>query len=121
MRSPYRVDRVRESLLRELSDIVAHLKDPRIGMVTVVDTEISQDLRYATMFVSVIGTDAEKEDATEALHQALGFIRREVGKRVPLKYTPEIRVKYDDTAERAAHLNTLIDSVTKDDTKPPDG
>lgn len=120
MRSPYRVDRVRETLLRELSDIVAHLKDPRVNMVTVVGTEISRDLRHAKMYVSVIGTEAEKKEATDALHQALGFVRREVGKRMSLRFTPEIRMEYDDTAERAAHLNTLINSVTKSDTKPQD-
>ena len=120
MASSHRVGRAREALLREFSDIVRGLKDPRVRFVTVVDTDVSPDLRYATMYVSVIGTEAEKAEATEALQQALGFIRREVGRRVQLRYTPQLRVKYDDTAERAAHLNTLIDSVTKSDTKPRD-
>ena len=113
MASPHRVNRVREMLLRELSDIVMQLKDPRIRLVTVMDTEVSQDIRYAKMFVSVIGDKEEQREAMDALQRALGFIRREVARRVPLRYTPELRVVYDDTAEKAAHLTALFNHIDK--------
>ena len=116
MGSPYRVNRVRELLLRELSDIVSRLKDPRIRFVTVVDVEVSQDLRYVKVFVSAIGSEAEQQEATKGLQGALGFIRNEVAKRVRLRYTPEIRVAYDDTAERAAYLAALINNSIIDKT-----
>jgi ribosome-binding factor A len=111
MASPYRINRVRELLLREFSAIITRLKDPRIGHVTVVDTEVSQDMRYATIFVSLMGSQIEQQEAKEALQSARGFIRREVAHRVPFRYTPEIRILYDDTAERAAHLTALINSL----------
>ena len=111
MASQHRVNRVRHLLHRELSAIVMRLKDPRTQMVTVVDAEISRDLRSAKMFVSLVGTDSERKQAMAALHNALGFIRREVAKRVQLRYTPTIDVEYDDTAERAAHITALLDSL----------
>ena len=111
MGSPHRINRVRELLLRELSDIVSQLKDPRVNFVTVVDTEVSQDMKYVKMFVSLMGTKEEQEEAQKALKKALGYIRREVAKRVSFRYTPEIRVAYDDTAERASHITKLINEV----------
>ena len=111
MGSPYRINRVRELLLRELSDIVSQLKDPRVHFVTVGDTEVSKDMKYAKMFVSLMGSKEEQAEAQKALKKALGYIRREVAKRVSFRHTPEIRVAYDDTAERAAQITTLINEV----------
>ena len=113
MKSLYRVNRVRELLHRELSDIVRGLKDPRTRLVTVVDTEITRDLRHAKMFVSLLGSHEEQEDAMRALYRALGFIRGEISKRVRLKYTPEIQVIYDDTAERALRISAMVDGLEK--------
>ena len=116
MASPYRVNRIRELLLRELSDVVMNLKDPRVELVTVVDTEVSKDLRHAKMFVSAIGTEAEQRAAEKALNHALGYIRKEVARRISLRYVPELSVVYDDTAERASRINSLINALdSKDD------
>ena len=117
MGSPYRVNRVRESLLREFSDIVKGLKDPRVCLVTVVDAEVSPDLRHAKMFVSTVGSKEEQEAATQALQRAQGFIRREVARRLTLRYAPEVTVVYDHTSERAAALTALINSLSQ----PGDG
>ena len=114
MASQHRVNRVRHLLHRELSTIVMQLKDPRTQMVTVVDAEISRDLRTARMFVSLVGSDEERKEAMAALKNALGFIRKEIAKRVQLRYAPTIDVAYDDTAERAAHITALLDSLTRD-------
>ena len=115
MASTHRVNRVRGMLTRELSDIIMRLKDPRIHLVTVVDTELSKDLRYAKVFVSVIGSAEEQQEAMKGLENALGYIRREVAKRVQLRIVPEIRVVYDQTIERTARLTALIDSLSHDD------
>lgn len=111
MATIHRINRMRQLLLRELSDILSRMKDPRIQLVTVVATEVSKDLRYAKMFVSVIGSADEQKEAMIALEKAIGFIRREVGKRIQLRYVPEIRVIYDNTMEKAAHITALIDSL----------
>lgn len=107
----YRVSRVREQLQRELGDIVGRLRDPRLGFVTVMDVELSKDLHYATMFISVLGDEEAQREAVEAIEGALGFIRREVAERIRLREVPEIAVRYDDTSERAARVNALIESI----------
>ena len=107
----YRASRVREQLQRELGDIVGRLRDPRLGFVTVMDVELSKDLHYATMFVSVLGEEEAQREAVEAIEGALGFIRREVAQRIRLRQVPEIAVRYDDTSERAARVNALIESI----------
>ena len=112
MATPHRVNRVRQSLRREFSDIVRKLKDPRVRCANVVDAEISPDLRYAKLFYSVLGSEEDKADATAALENAAGFIRREVAHRLQLRHAPEVVVVYDDTSERAARLTALIDSLS---------
>lgn len=114
MASPYRVERVRQLLRREISDIVMHLKDPRVRMVTVVDTEITKDLRQATIYVSLIGTPEQQNEAVQALEKALGFIRREVAQRIDLRFVPEFRVAYDPTIERAARVMALLDRLARE-------
>jgi ribosome-binding factor A len=94
-----------------LGDIVGRLRDPRLGFVTVMDVELSKDLHYATMFISVLGDEEAQREAVEAIEGALGFIRREVAERIRLREVPEIAVRYDDTSERAARVNALIESI----------
>jgi len=111
MASTHRVNRVRQMLLREFSDIVGRLKDPRIGMVTVVGTEVSRDLKYATMSVSILGDEHQRQESIQALEQALGFIRYQVAQRVRLRQVPEIRLQYDTSFEQAAKVTELIEGL----------
>lgn len=98
-------------LRRELSDIVQHLGDPRILMLTVVDVEPSKDLKTAKVFVSALGDEKEQQEALAALRQAMGFVRREVAKRVSLRQVPEFVLVYDHTTERAARVGALLNQV----------
>jgi ribosome-binding factor A len=107
----HRVSRVRESLYREFSDIVRNLRDPRIRSATVVDAEVSRDLKHARMFVSVLGSEEEKKEAVAALENALGHIRREIAQRISMRQIPEVSVAYDDTSERASRLTALIETA----------
>ena len=111
MGSPYRIKRVQELLRRELSDIIQHLGDPRVLMLTVVDVEVTKDLKSAKIFVSALGEKEEQVAATAALQQALGFVRREVAKRVSFRQVPEFVVVYDQTPERAARVGALLNQV----------
>jgi len=113
MAANYRVSRVRQLLLREFSGIIGRLKDPRIGMVNVADVEVSKDLRYAKLFVSVIGNELEQEETLAALQKAEGFLRREIAQHLPLRYAPEIKVFYDNTAQRAAKISALLQDLGK--------
>jgi ribosome-binding factor A len=119
MATHHRVDRVRELLLREVGDIVQRLEDPRVRLVTVVDTEVTRDLRQATIYVSLIGSPEEQRQAIEGLTHALGYIRREVGQRIALRHVPELRVVYDHTTERASRVSALIDRAVAQERREP--
>ena len=117
----HRVSRVRESLFREFSDIVRNLQDPRIRLVTVVDAEVSTDLKHARMFVSFLGSEKEKREAIAALENALGHIRHEIAQRVSMRHVPEVDVVYDNTSERAARLTALIERAVSITGPTPSG
>jgi ribosome-binding factor A len=101
--------RVNEAIRQVLSDALAgELKDPRVGFVTVTDVDTSPDLRHARVYVSVLGAPAEREATMDGLRSAHGFLQGRIGDELHLKHTPELRFLYDDTAERAARLETLL-------------
>ncbi len=104
-----RINRINEEVRRELSDILRELKDPRIPMMTsVVSVSVTQDLRYATVYVSIFGDEEVKKNALLALKNSQGFVRRELGHRLNLRYTPEIVYKPDDSIEHGARINELL-------------
>ncbi len=107
-----RTDRVRETLKREISEIlIRDVKDPRLGFVTITDVEMSADMRYATVFVSVYGAKKKQQETIKGLTSAARYIRREIGDRVRLRHTPEIRFELDPTIERADKLSRLIAKI----------
>jgi len=87
------------------------LKDPRIGFVSIMGVRMSSDLRYANVYVSLFGSDKEKRASMAALKNATGWIRREVGGRVRLHHTPEIRFFEDDSLERVFHLEEVFQKL----------
>ena len=104
-----RINRINEEVRRELSEILRDLKDPRIPMMTsVVSVNVTPDLRYATVYVSVFGNEDVKKDALRALKSSAGFVRRELGHRLKLRYTPEILFKDDDSIAHGARINALL-------------
>jgi ribosome-binding factor A len=106
-----RIRRVNEAIRHVLSDALAgDLKDPRVGFVTVTEVKTSPDLRHARVYVSVLGPEAEREATLDGLRSAHGFLQARIGGELHLKNTPELRFLYDDTAERAARLERLIEA-----------
>lgn len=112
-----RIYRISEEVKREVSNIIrSEIKDPRLpSMVSVVSANVTKDLRYAKIYVSVLGTDEEKKSAMQALKSAAGFIRREIGRRVQLRYTPELHFELDTSIEQGVYITKLIDETVKDD------
>jgi ribosome-binding factor A len=106
--------RVDEAIRQVLGDAVqGELKDPRVGFVTVTDVRTSADLRHARVYVSVLG-DAEQREATMAgLRSAHGFLQGKVAAELQLKRTPTLEMHYDDTTDRALHIDALIDEVSR--------
>lgn len=109
-----RINRINEEVRREISDIFRDLKDPRIPMMTsVVSVSVTSDLRYATVYVSVFGNDDVKKEAIKALKSSAGYVRRELGRRLNLRYTPEIVYKADDSIAHGARINELLHKEAK--------
>jgi ribosome-binding factor A len=104
-----RMRRVDEAVRQVLSDaMTSALKDPRIGFVTVTDVRTSPDLRHATVFVSVLGSDAEREATIDGLTSAHGYLQSRVGSELRLKYTPQLTFEYDGTTDRALRVEALL-------------
>lgn len=114
----HRTQRVAEEMKKEISNIIINeIKDPRIsGLITITSVDISDDLRHARVFVSIYGEKEEKMKTIEGLKNATGFIRREVGNRIRLRYTPEIVFKLDESIEHGINIAKLLKEVgTQDD------
>jgi ribosome-binding factor A len=110
-----RMRRVDEAVREVLGDAVSHdLKDPRVGFVTVTEVRTSADLRHARVFISVLGTPDEQAATLDGLRSAHGVLQARVARELRLKRTPALEFALDDTAERAARLEALIDDVTED-------
>ena len=107
--SGQRMRRVDEAIRQVLGDALAQdLKDPRIGFVTVTDVKTSPDLRYARVYVSVLGEPEAQQATLDGLTSAHGFLQGRVAEELRLKRTPELRFELDETAQRAARLERLI-------------
>jgi ribosome-binding factor A len=107
-----RSEKVGDLIREEISQIFLRgLKDPRIGFVTITKVDVSDDLRVAKVYYSVFGGEQEKEESYEGLESAKGYIKRELGRRVRLKYMPEISFKFDDSLEYGEHIEELLRGV----------
>jgi ribosome-binding factor A len=109
---PKRSSRVGDQIRREISEIVLLiLKEPKLGFITITDVELTDDLRYAKVFYSVLGDEKERMESQKGLERAKGFIQREIGKRIRLKHIPQIVFRYDHTTEKAARIEQLLKQV----------
>ena len=103
--------------MKELSEIIRReIKDPRVAgaMISVVSVEVTPDLKYCKAYISVMGSEEAALDAIAGLKSAVGYIRRELARRVNLRNTPEISFILDQSIEYGVHMSRLIDEVTKD-------
>jgi ribosome-binding factor A len=112
-----RTDRIAGEMKKEISDIIrTGIKDPRLPeFVSVTGVRVTKDLRYAKVYISVFGSEEQKSDAINALKHAAGFVRRELGRRVKLRYTPELIFISDDSIEQGIHISKLIDQTMNPD------
>ena len=107
-----RSDRVAEAIKREVSDLLfREVKDPRVHFATVTDVELTDDLRFAKIFVSIMGTEEEKKKSMEGLENATGFLRSSLGSRIRLRFTPEIRFYLDQSLDRAFRIEQLLNEI----------
>ena len=115
MRNKLRIEKLQELIKQEMSKmLLTDLKDPRIGFVTVTDVEMTGDLREAKIYVSVMGGQEQVKSSLEGLNSALGFIRREIGQRIRLRFTPEISFALDTSLDYGDHIHKLLLQVEGD-------
>ncbi|MDD5236918.1 MAG: 30S ribosome-binding factor RbfA [Candidatus Omnitrophica bacterium] len=107
-----RAERVSQMLKEEVSNIMHNdLKDPRIGFITVTRVELTDDLRYAKIYFSILGTDIEQENTKKAVNNSLGFIRRLVAERMNLRFVPEIVFKQDRSAQYSFEIEEALNKI----------
>jgi len=113
--------RVDEAVKQVLSEVIPTLKDPRIGFVTVTGVDTTSDLAQATVWVSVLGNEKQREATMAALEHAAGPLQRALGTELRLRRTPKVQFAYDPAIERGVRMTRLIDDLTPDDTGATDG
>jgi len=111
-----RINRISEEMKKIISGIIlTELKDPRLPqLVSVTSVDVTKDLKYAKVYVSVLGSDEDKKNAINGLKSAAGYIRREVGHRMKIRYTPEIIFELDSSIEHGDYISRLINKTMKE-------
>src|SRR5436305_10235401 len=105
-----RMRRVDEAVRAVLSDAISsQLKDPRVGFVTVTGIKTSPDLRHARVYVSILGSDAERAESLAGLRSAHGFLQRRLSQELRLKHTPALTFELDKSIDRGMRITELLD------------
>jgi len=114
-----RTDRVAQQVQQEIAMILQRdFKDPRVGWVTVSDVQVSKDLAYVTVFVTLLGNEDDQEKVEETitiLNKASGFFRGEIGKRMRLRIVPEVKFEYDDSLVTGIEMSRKVDAAINKD------
>jgi ribosome-binding factor A len=114
-----RSERVADLIQKEISQMLSRsVKDPRIGFITITKVDVSDDCRFAKIYFSVPGPQEERERTQEGLDSAKGYVRKELGRRIHLRYTPDIRFQFDPSIEYSIHIEELIQTIHHE--KEPD-
>ena len=111
-----RVEKLQELIKQEVSKmLLKEIKDPRIGFVTVTDVEMTGDLREAKIFVSIMGNEEQIKNSWEGLQSSIGFVRREIGHRIRLRFTPYVSFAIDKSLDYGEHIQKLLLQIEKED------
>jgi ribosome-binding factor A len=117
-----RARRVADQMQRELSELIRlEIKDPRVGMLTITEVEVTRDMDHAKVFFTTLGGKPEHDACLEGLQRASGFLRTQLSQRMQLRQVPKLSFVYDHSVERGVQLSQLIESaVAEDRTRNPD-
>jgi ribosome-binding factor A len=110
-----RMRRVNESVRQVLAEALLELKDPRIGLVTVTGVVTAADLRHATVYVSVLGSEKKRDASLRGLEAAHGLLQARLGRELRMKRTPQLTFEYDPSVERGVRMTQLIDELAPGD------
>ena len=117
-----RARRVGEQIRRDLAELIRdELRDPRLALISMTAVEVSRDLAYARIYVTLMGNPAERAERMAELNRAAPLLRRELGRRMRIRTVPKLEFRYDEVVERGAQLSALIDAaVAADADRHPD-
>ncbi|HHW76695.1 MAG TPA: 30S ribosome-binding factor RbfA [Xanthomonadaceae bacterium] len=111
-----RTRRVGEQIRRELAELIRdELRDPRLTLISMTSVEVSRDLTYARIYVTLLGDPAERTERVAELNRAAPLLRRELGRRMRIRIVPKLEFRYDEVVERGARLSALIDAAVAAD------
>lgn len=111
-----RVQRVAEEIKKEVGRIIHdELRDPRIGFITIIKVDLTRDCRFAKIYFSVLGSKKQLRDTQVALERSRGFIRKLLGQRMQLRYTPEIAFKLDEGPEYSIQISEILEKIKDKD------
>lgn len=112
-----RINRISEEVRRAVTEILYNgIKDPRVDTsITVTKVQVTRDLSFAKIYISVLGDERKKQDALDGLNNAKGYIRTEIGHKVDLRHVPKPMFYLDESSEYAIHINELIEKVHNED------
>ncbi|MCF6464693.1 30S ribosome-binding factor RbfA [Clostridium sp. Cult2] len=112
-----RINRISEEIRRVVSELISReIKDPRVSpMTSVTKVQVTNDLSYANIYVSVLGDEEVKKDTLEGLKSAKGFVRKEIGNRIDLRHAPEPIFHLDESIEHSLYISKLIEKVNRED------
>ena len=107
-----RTIRLAENIKFEINDIIRKsIKDPRIGFITITSVELTGDLKHCTIYLSFLGDEKAKTEGFAGLQRAKGFIRSELGKRLTIRYTPELHFKFDESLEHGSKISKILNDL----------
>ena len=111
-----RTQRISEAVMRALAESIRSVKDPRLqnGLVSITRCEVTGDLRYAKVYISELGSAADANEVMTGLKSASGWLRREVGSRVQLRYAPELVFTLDHSITHGAHISEVLDRLDRE-------
>lgn len=111
-----RIDRISEEVMRALAEAIRAVKDPRVqnGLVSITHCEVTGDLRYAKVYISVLGSPEQAKEVMRGLKSASGWLRREVGHKVQLRYAPELVFHLDESIQTGAHISAVIHELERE-------
>lgn len=111
-----RGEKINNEMKKELSYLIREVKDPRVssGLISIIKAEVTKDLKFAKIYVSVFGDEKKKDDAIKGIKNAAPFLRREVARRLNLRITPELNFVLDDSIEYGNHIMDVIKKINEE-------
>jgi len=116
MKTYPRSDRVSTRIREEISTVLMReVKDPRLSNITITNVKTNRDLKQARVYYCLLGDDIQKKNAANGLKSAMGFLKREVARRLGLRYMPDIKFIFDESLDYSSKIDQLFDSLKRND------